>query len=84
VAAIRQRARLLIDAIVEEELEQALGAAPSVRSRDTRTGYRHIVNFANNTQAVVVASPRASQYVLVANECHGPSTEEQFADLSNE
>ncbi len=39
--AIRQRARLLIDAIVEEELEQALGAAPSVRSGETRTGYRH-------------------------------------------
>jgi transposase-like protein len=39
--AIRQRARLLIDAIVEEELEQALGAAPSVRREATRTGYRH-------------------------------------------
>jgi putative transposase len=39
--AIRQRARLMIDAIVEEELEQALGAAPSVRSGETRTGYRH-------------------------------------------
>jgi putative transposase len=39
--AIRQRARVMIDAIVEEELEQALGAAPSVRSGETRTGYRH-------------------------------------------
>jgi len=39
--AIRQRARLLIDAIVEEELAQALGAAPSVRSEEPRTGYRH-------------------------------------------
>ena len=39
--AIRQRARLMIDAIVEEELEQALGAAASVRSGETRTGYRH-------------------------------------------
>jgi putative transposase len=39
--AIRQRARLMIDAIVAEELEQALGAAPSVRSGETRTGYRH-------------------------------------------
>ena len=28
--AIRERARMLIDAIVEEELEHALGAAPSV------------------------------------------------------
>jgi transposase-like protein len=39
--AIRQRARRMIDAIVKEELEQALGAAPSVRSGETRTGYRH-------------------------------------------
>jgi putative transposase len=39
--AIRQRARMLIDAIVEEELEHALGAAPSVRVGPTRTGYRH-------------------------------------------
>jgi hypothetical protein len=29
--AIQQRARMLIDAIVEEELEHTLGAAPSVR-----------------------------------------------------
>ena len=39
--AIRQRARLLIDAIVEEELEHALGAAPSVRVGEARAGYRH-------------------------------------------
>src|SRR5712671_206861 len=39
--AIRQRARQMIDAIVEEELEQALGVAPSVRNGETRTGYRH-------------------------------------------
>jgi putative transposase len=39
--AIRQRARLMIDAIVEEELEQALGAAASVRAGELRTGYRH-------------------------------------------
>jgi transposase-like protein len=39
--AIRQRARMLIDAIVEEELEIALGAAPSVRVGDARAGYRH-------------------------------------------
>ena len=32
--AIRQRARMLIDAIVEEELEPALGAAPSARVGD--------------------------------------------------
>lgn len=38
---IRQRARGLIDAIVEEELAAALGAAPSERIGDTRQGYRH-------------------------------------------
>jgi len=38
---IRQRARGLIDAIVEEELAAALGAAPSERRGDTRQGYRH-------------------------------------------
>ena len=37
---IRRRARGLIDAIVEEELEAALGAAPSVRV-GARVGYRH-------------------------------------------
>src|ERR1700693_4853101 len=39
--AIRQRARMLIDAIVEEELAIALGAAPSVRVGAARAGYRH-------------------------------------------
>jgi putative transposase len=38
---IRQRARMVIDAIVEEELEHALGAAPSARVGVTRQGYRH-------------------------------------------
>jgi putative transposase len=38
---IRRRARGLIDAIVEEELEAALGAAPSARVGTTREGYRH-------------------------------------------
>lgn len=38
---IRQRARGLIDAIVEEELEAALGAAPSARIGTARQGYRH-------------------------------------------
>ena len=38
---IRQRARGLIDAIVEEELEIALGAAPSARIGAARRGYRH-------------------------------------------
>jgi putative transposase len=38
---IRRRARGLIDAIVEEELEAALGAAPSARVGIERQGYRH-------------------------------------------
>jgi putative transposase len=40
-AIIRQRARELIDAIVAEELEVALGAAPSTRVGAARQGYRH-------------------------------------------
>ena len=38
---IRRRARGLIDAIVEEELEAALGAAPSARAGPECQGYRH-------------------------------------------
>jgi len=38
---IRRRARGLIDAIVAEEVEAALGAAPSVRVGRARGGYRH-------------------------------------------
>ena len=38
---IRRRARKLIDAIVEEELEAALGAAESARVGPARQGYRH-------------------------------------------
>jgi transposase-like protein len=38
---IRQRARGLIDAIVEEELDAALGAASSARVGPARQGYRH-------------------------------------------
>jgi putative transposase len=38
---IRRRARGLIDAIVEEELDAALGAAASVRVGPARQGYRH-------------------------------------------
>jgi putative transposase len=38
---IRRRARGLIDAIVEEELEAALGAAASARVGPARQGYRH-------------------------------------------
>ena len=38
---IRRRARGLIDAIVDEELEAALGAAESARVGVARQGYRH-------------------------------------------
>ena len=38
---IRQRARTLIDAIVAEELDAALGAASSARVGPARQGYRH-------------------------------------------
>ena len=38
---IRRRARGLIEAIVEEELEAALGAAESARVGLARQGYRH-------------------------------------------
>jgi transposase-like protein len=38
---IRRRARGLIDAIVEEELEAALGATASARVGTARQGYRH-------------------------------------------
>ena len=40
-AAFRVRARAWIDAIVEEEIEAALGAAPSARVGAERQGYRH-------------------------------------------
>src|SRR5437867_11490759 len=38
---IRRRARRLIDAIVEEELDAALGASESARVGSARQGYRH-------------------------------------------
>jgi putative transposase len=38
---IRRRARALIDVIVEEEVEAALGAAPSARVGTARQVYRH-------------------------------------------
>ena len=62
--AIRQRARLLFDAIVEEELEQALGAAPSVRVGEARAGYRHGTRERTLTTSLgptTFAMPRARQ-----------------------
>ena len=59
---IRRRARGLIDAIVEEELEAALGAAPSVRVGSARVGYRHGVRDRTLTTSLgptTFAMPRA-------------------------
>ena len=76
--AIRQRARMLIDAIVEEELEQALGAAPSVRVGEARAGYRHGTRERTLTTSLgptTFAMPRAR---LVTAE---GTTEEWRSDL---
>ncbi len=59
---IRQRARGLIDAIVEEELEAALGAASSARVGPARQGYRHGTRERTLTTSLgptTVAMPRA-------------------------
>ena len=40
-AEIRERIRGMIEAVVEEELEAALGAGKSQRVGEARTGYRH-------------------------------------------
>jgi putative transposase len=59
---IRQRARGLIAAIVEEELETALGAASSARVGSARQGYRHGTRERTLTTSLgptTVALPRA-------------------------
>jgi putative transposase len=59
---IRERARGLIDAIVEEELEAALGAASSARVGLARQGYRHGTRERTLTTSLgptTVAMPRA-------------------------
>ena len=59
---IRQRARGLIDAILKEELEAALGAASSARVGTTRQGYRHGTRERTLTTSLgptTVAVPRA-------------------------
>ena len=40
-AAIRERVRDTIEAVLEEELEAASGAEPSARVGEQRRGYRH-------------------------------------------
>jgi putative transposase len=59
---IRERARGLIDAIVEEELAAALGAASSARVGSARQGYRHGTRERTLTTSLgptTVAMPRA-------------------------
>lgn len=59
---IRRRARGLIEAIVEEELEAALGAAPSARVGAARQGYRHGTRARTLTTSLgptTLAMPRA-------------------------
>jgi transposase-like protein len=59
---IRERARGLIDAIVEEELAAALGAASSARVGSARQGYRHGTRARTLTTSLgptTVAMPRA-------------------------
>lgn len=59
---IRRRARGLIDAIVEEELEAVLGAAESARVGPARQGYRHGTRERTLTTSLgptTVAMPRA-------------------------
>lgn len=59
---IRRRARGLIEAIVEEELTTALGAAPSSRVGPARQGYRHGTRERTLTTSLgptTIAMPRA-------------------------
>src|SRR5438132_8220000 len=56
---IRQRARGLIDAIIEEELDAALGAASSVRVGSARQGYRH-----GTRERTLTTSPGPTTYAL--------------------
>jgi putative transposase len=61
-AEIRERIRGMIEAIVEEELEAALGAGRSQRVGATRTGYRHGVRERQLTTSLgntKIAVPRA-------------------------
>jgi hypothetical protein len=61
-ARMRTRIRETIEMVVEEELEAALGAAPSVRVGETRQGYRHGTRERTLTTSVgptSIAMPRA-------------------------
>jgi transposase-like protein len=59
---IRERIRATIEAIVDEELKGALGAAPSQRVGSVRVGYRHgkrLRTLTTSLGATTIAMPRA-------------------------
>lgn len=61
-AVIRERVRGTIEAIVEEELEAALGAPPSARVGEARHGYRHGARprtLTTSLGATTISMPRA-------------------------
>src|SRR5260370_25926285 len=73
---IRRRARGLIDAIVEEELEAALGAAPSARVGPARQGYRHGTRERTLTTSLgptTFAMPRARVMTAAGRPAEWPS-----------
>jgi putative transposase len=70
---MRARVREMMEAIVEEELEAALGAAKSVRVGETRQGYRHGTRARTLTTSLgptSLAMPRAR-----IHQADGTSTE---------
>ena len=72
-ARMRARIRETIEAIVEEELEAAVGAAKSVRVGEGRQGYRHGIRERTLTTSLgptTIAMPRAR-----VRQADGPSTE---------
>ena len=59
---LRERIRATIETIVDEELEAALGAAPSQRVGPVRAGYRHgkrLRTLTTSLGATTIAMPRA-------------------------
>jgi len=59
---MRERIRVTIESIVAEELESALGAAPSERVGPVRAGYRHgkrLRRLTTSLGATTIAMPRA-------------------------
>lgn len=59
---MRERIRVIIESLVDEELEAALGAAPSQRVGSVRAGYRHgkrLRTLTTSLGATTIALPRA-------------------------